>query len=444
MSYLRRTFWNNLALPMGGLVNRQPVRKYLKYYDASQYWSPERLRETQARLLQQTLETAYRDVPLYRQLFEGVGAVPSDIRTLDDLHILPVTTKEMLKDVFPDGCTRKQPLPVEHQATSGSTGLPFQSIIDADSQARARALMFLRAMSCGYRPGDAVVQIGPSPQRAGLKSLKDGLLGITYVSSRDMTDATIDHYLEIMDRKRIPYLMGTGQNMFLMALRAIERGFNHRLKAAVSWGSLLLPEHRTAIEKAFGCGTWDTYGVSEGMQVAAQCGEAHGGYHQFCLHVGVEFCRDGKPVPPGEEGELLLTRLNPGAMPFIRYKVGDMGRASLLTGCDCGRTLPMIASVMGRTSDLVRTPGGNRLTIHFFSSIFGHAVGVRNYQVRQESLDHLEIDVVLQAPEHADQLTLLKQAVLEHGDPELTINMNVVPSIKQEASGKQKYIISAL
>lgn len=429
-------------MPIGGLVTGQRVDRYLRYYQACETWPAEKIAAEQGRLLRGTLRTAYDEIPFYRDLFVQAGIRPEDIREAADLVALPITTKDMLRDAFPDRCTRMTKGPLQMQSTSGSTGRPFRSVIDADTQARARALMFLRAMISGYRPGDDVLQTGSSPSRGKLKALKDRLLGTRYVSTYDMTDTVLDRCLDTIAKDRIQYLMGTAQTMYLIARHASAVGFQHPLQGVVSWGSLLLPIHRQQIHEAFSCRVFDTYGVSEGMQIAAQCGEAHGEYHQFPLHVIAEMSHEGAPATTGKSGDVLLTRLNAGAMPFIRYRVGDRAVVSDNAPCPCGRTTPRLASIQGRTSDIVTTPNGNRLTVNFFSSLFGAVSGLVSFQVRQIDLEHLHITVAVDESGDLPDLNLILEQILHKGDSDLQITIEVVNEIPLEKSGKQKYIVS--
>ena len=89
----------------------------------------------------------------------------------------------------------------------------------------------------------------------------------------------------------------------------------------------------------FGCRVTDTYGCGEGMQIAVpQCGRNDGAYHIFMPHVALEIVDDhGEPVAPGAVGHIILTRLDPGAMPLIRYRIGDMGVKGPDEVCPCGR-----------------------------------------------------------------------------------------------------------
>ncbi len=302
--------------------------------------------------------------------------------------------------------------------------------------------MFLRAMSSGYEPGDLAVQTGMISRRGTLKRLKDQALGIRYLPTVDLTDRVLDQFMRKMAKDRIGYLMGYAQSLEIFARRAIHTGFDFELKGTVSWGSILLPEHRVLVRRAFNCKVYDSYGVSEGMQIAAQCGHSENDFHQFCLHVAIEFCRDGSPVPRGETGDILLTRLNPGAMPFIRYAVGDMGQFSMSRDCPCGRSLPLIVPIMGRTSDIIKTPNGNRLVIHFFSSTLGKVNGLLNYQAIQKSEDHLHIQFI--ADQSLDQVAwqYALETIRNSGGDRFRVTHEQVPSIPLAPSGKRQYIRS--
>ena len=148
---------------------------------------------------------------------------------------------------------------------------------------------------------------------------------------------------------------------------------------------MLFPRYRTKIEEAFETTVFDTYGCSEGFHIAAQCGlEDH--YHIQDLDVIVEFLDDDdQPVPPGIPGHVVVTRLHPGPMPFIRYKVGDIAEYKM-GKCSCGRNFSLLKSIQGRNTDVVLTPGGNRLIVHFFTGILEHFPEIDSFQVVQDDI----------------------------------------------------------
>lgn len=428
-------------LPFGDRLTRQRVMQYLQYYERSQFWPAERIAAETDRMVRETVATAYAEVPFYRDLYDAHGVGPSDIGGVADLKVLPVVTKAMLINADSKRLVRPTRFRTSEYSTSGSTGVPFKILIDDDSMSRARALMFQRSIFAGWSPGARTMQTGMSIHRGFLKGMKDKLLRISYVSAFDLTDEVLDGYLEIMDERRIDFLMGYSQSLYLFARRAREVGFNHRLISAVGWGSNMLRQYREALADAFGCQVFDSYGVSEGMQIAAEC--SAGNYHQFSLHVVAEYCRDGEPVVTGELGEILLTRTDAGAVPLIRFAVGDVGRAGDSEPCPCGRNLPLMGTIDGRTSDIVVTPNGNRLITEFFNGIFQMAQTVDSWQILQESPAAIHIRQVPREGYEPAHWDAIRNRILEMGDPDLIITMELVDEIPCEASRKRRYIKSS-
>jgi phenylacetate-CoA ligase len=353
-------------------------------------------------------------------------------------------TKNMLRSVYPDGCTRPSVRRYTELSTSGSTGAPFAVRVDSETLSSARALMFLRAQFSGWQIGEPYLQTGMTLERGAVRYMKDIALRCEYVSAFDLSDAVIDEYLDRIVAKRIEYVMGYAASIYLMARRAQQRGLKITLKGAVSWGDNMFPAYRKCIESQFGCRVTDTYGCSEGIQIAAQCGEAHGGYHIFAPHVLIELIDNGAPVRRGEIGQVIVTRLGAGAMPMIRYEIGDLARASMLDSCNCGRRWPMLQAVEGRSSDVVITPRGNRLIVHFFTGIFEYARSIDSFQVVQETRDSIIVRVVPKGALDQEEWRELRRQIAERGDPDLDVKLEIVANIPLERSNKRRFVVSRL
>jgi len=145
-------------------------------------------------------------------------------------------------------------------------------------------------------------------------------------------------------------------------------------------------------------------------------------------------------------GELVLTRLDAGAMPLIRYKVGDVGRGSDRVQCPCGRNLPQLEGVDGRLGDIVQTPSGRKLTVEFFFAIFQYTPTqtIEDWQILQSERDAIQVKVVPRAGFVWAHWEALRRQILEHGDPDLGISVEAVTSIPLEASNKRRYVKSTL
>jgi phenylacetate-CoA ligase len=179
------------------------------------------------------------------------------------------------------------------------------------------------------------------------------------------------------------------------------------------------------------------------MQIAAQCGKGPH-YHIHELDVLVEFLDDdGQPVPTGSPGNIVLTRLHAGPMPFIRYKVGDVGVRSGDSQCPCGRCFSLMESIQGRSADYVVTPSGNRLIVHFFTGILEHFSEIESFQVVQEEERSLRLRVVPRTGYGPDVEDKIRRQLIEKG-ADLAIEIETVKEIPLTSGGKRRFLIQKI
>jgi phenylacetate-CoA ligase len=434
-----------IILPLADVATRQRTMESYRFYCESQWWDRDRLCEYQDARVQELVRTSYLEVPFYRELFDKHRVDINSIVRVKDLQRLPVVTKTELRNAYPSACTRETGLPWSECCTSGSSGKPFAVRIDDYSMSQARALMMLRANFSMWNIGEPFLQTGMTLNRGVIKKCKDVIMRVHYVSAFNLSDRMLDEYLERLSSKNLRFVMGYASSLYCLAVRALEVGFNRNMGGVVSWGDNLYDHYRAKIEQAFGCRVTDTYGCGEGIQVAAQCGANDGAYHVFMPHVAVEVVGDGgEAVPPGEPGTILLTRLDAGAMPLIRYKVGDIGRMSPNAACSCGRGLEMLTKIEGRDTDVVMTPGGNRLIVHFFTGIFEYYPSVDTFKVIQEKLGAITVEIVPRPGFTKADWEKIKSEILDKGDRDLDIQLNLVDDIPLEKSHKRRFVVSRL
>jgi phenylacetate-CoA ligase len=432
-----------VLLPLGDRLSGQSIMRHYRAYERLQWDDPDTVARMRDENLRRTIRSAYEETTFYRDLYDKHGVRPSMVETLADLSILPVVTKDMLRQSYPHGCTRPTPFPRREYFTSGSTGQPFTVMVDSQTMSIVRALMMFRATLSGWRPGDAMLQTGMTLERGLVKAAKDCVLRTRYVSGFDLSNEKLDRYLDLIKRHRIDFVMGYAASIFCLAQRAEATGVTRKLRGVVSWGDNMFPHYRRLIQHQFGCRVTDTYGCGEGLQIAAQC--AAGQYHIFEPHVAVEICRDGVPVRAGELGEIVVTRLDPGAMPLIRYSVGDLGREGTRgVRCACGRTLPTLLAVEGRAADVVLTSSGNRLIVHLFTGIFEYARSVETFQVVQDRVGEILVRIVPKGQFDEAEWEQLKEEILEKGDRGLQIRLEVVDAIPVEGPQKRRFVVSRL
>ncbi len=435
-----------MILPGGAILFRQNVARELAFIEEAQWWDPDRIRELQQERLQRLIKVAYEEVPFYRSLFVRAGLTWEDVRSLDDLALLPVVTKSMLRSEYPAGTTRKTAFPTYEVRSSGSTGANFCVQEDSETAANYRAFFMLALGWAGWRIGEPHMQTGMTLDRSLDRRLKDFFFRCSYVSAFDLSNTNLDTALDTLERKSIRFLWGYPGSLYYLARRAAERGWSRPLVSAVTWGDNLYPHYRSMIESVFQTKVFDTYGCGEGIQIAAQCGyRSH--YHVNSLNVIVELLGgDGKPVERGQAGHVVLTRLHPGPMPLIRYAVGDIAIRGASASCPCGRHLELLDCIEGRDTDVVFTPSGNRLIVHFFTGILEHFSEVREFQVVQPDHDSIVVRVVVTDPaaSHRELPERISAAFRAKGLTDLSVAVHRVAEIPPAASGKRRFVISHL
>ncbi|NOZ73317.1 MAG: phenylacetate--CoA ligase family protein [Chloroflexi bacterium] len=220
----------------------------------------------------------------------------------------------------------------------------------------------------------------------------------------------------------------------------LDLGLNVYVPSILTTGETLTPNMRAAIEQAFAPGVvYNEYG-GDGMQIAAEC-ELHNGMHINAETIFIEIVRDGKRVPAGEQGEIVLTNLEATATPFIRYNIKDVGTL-MAEPCACGRGLPRLAHLEGRLTDMFVTPDGHWLTVHQFSGFFEHIQAVKAFQVIQKALDRILIKLVVDENfSEADHQRII-DTFRQYLGPNNQFELEFVDEIPLTPSGKRRFFIS--
>lgn len=425
-------------LPAGDLLAGQRMLSRLKFLEEAQWWDRNKIENERCRLLEELVRVSYEQAPFYKELMDRSGVRPGQIRTPGDLKKIPFVTKAMIRRAYPEKMLRNTGQKIYESRTSGSTGENFAVMEDAATAGWYRASFLLALEWSGWSLGEPSLQTGMTLERGVLKKTKDVLMRTSYFSAFDLSDAHLDRMLDRLDGTGIEYLWGYPGSLYCLAQRAGRKGWNRPLKSAVTWGDALYPKYRAEIERVFKTKVFDTYGCAEGMQIAAQCEK--GSYHLHDLDVVVEFLdENGNEAPEGREANLVITRLHPGPMPLVRYRIGDAGMNGA-GQCSCGRGFAVMQGLRGRETDVVITPAGNRLIVHFFTGIFEHFSAIENFQVVQEAEKDLRVFVT---PARVDKNleTALRRALEEKGLTGMDVKIEFVAEIPLKA-GKRRFVIN--
>ena len=338
----------------------------------------DRLRSLQERKLRSLVTHAYSTVAYYRRLFDQAGVHPEQVRTLDDLARLPVTTRAALQTEPAQGLlsTAYRDVLLETVRTTGSTGRPFTVRCDPAFQSLRKAL-FLRALAAGgYRPGNKLVLLAdPHPRRAPAWTRWHYL----------PRDGAPERTLQILNRIRPAMLYGpvTPLRRLVDVTVAEGRPFDG-LRSVFTTAESLDDATRRRFSEVLG-EVFDIYGSTELGTIAWEC-RAHGGYHVADETTILELL----PATSNGPCRVVATSLELRSMPLIRYDTGDLARAAP-GKCDCGRTLVRLARIEGRLVDCIRLADGRLLSPYVFTERIEDLPGIERYQLVQEALDRFTL-----------------------------------------------------
>ena len=389
--------------------------------------------------LRKLVKHAYSTIKFYKKLFDDRGLHPDDIKSINDITKIPVIDKKMLnmnslEDLISKRYKRENLIRV---TTSGSSGMPLEFFID-HSFDQYRKAQFLRPyISNGQRLWDSSISFSyhKEPKKKWFQHF--GLM----VDHRVFSGTDLGVQIKAIQDIKPAVIRTYGSVLNLQSNKIIDDRISiPKPRLIFTDSEVLMPEVRGNIENTFGAPVIDIYGTWETDNIAYEC-KYHKGYHIAMDSVIMEFLRDGKPINPHEEGEVVVTVLNNFAQPFIRYNLKDIASYNKEL-CPCGRTFPLINQIKGRTNDYMITEDGN--AISFFNYYFkGLAPHVYEYQIIQEDVCLFTVFIV-PGKSYNDQAGKIFIPVMKKFFPNAIIDIKLVPVIEREQSGKFKAFKSNL
>lgn len=428
----------NILLPVAEKLLGTPYISVIREWQQLEKQDPQTIQTIQQKKLEEILTHAQRNVPGYQSL-------PSDAK----LHDFPISTKAMYlknEDLWIASGFKKEDLLIEK--SSGSSGIQGKVYMSkAESMSEIAHQTFLWTWS-GYQPGDMLLQLGMTPNRGIFKKIKDLLFRTNYTQAFDLNKEEVITNLHAVKGKDLNmFFGGYASGLYEYARITMAQNIkNVHFKAVISWGDKMFDHYRSLIESEFQCKVYDTYGTTEGFVIAGQCD--HGSYHILTPHLYLEVLDDfGQEVAAGTWGHVVVTRLDAFAMPLIRYRLGDLAiKEDPNKTCACGRPFPMLRKIIGRDTDVVRTPAGKALIVHFFTGIFEHIEEIRQFQVVQNKVDCLTIKYISELKDEliGEVLQNAKRTMDEKAGETLHVYFERVEEIKSSPSGKPQIILSQI
>lgn len=415
--------------------------------ERSQWLAPAELEQLQLERLNALLADVGRQVPYYRDLFASLGLVPGAFKRLAELQQLPFLTKplirahsETLKSAEAHGLARFN--------TGGSSGEPLIFFIGKARVSHDVAAKWRATRWWSVDIGDPEVVVWGSPIELGtqdrVKAVRDKLLRTELLPAFEMSAAKLDGFIAAIRHKRPRMLFGYPSALAHIARHAQERGVamsDLGIKVAFVTSERLYDEQRALISQVFGCPVANGYGGRDAGFISHEC--PSGGMHLSAEDVIVELVDpQGQPVPTGQAGEIVVTHLATGDFPFIRYRTGDVAVLDERR-CACGRGLPMLREIQGRTTDFVVTADGT--VVHGLALIYilRDLPGLRSFKVVQHSRAKTEVLLVPDIGfDQVGAFTKIIEGFKRRLGPAVDIEIKTVEAIAPEKSGKFRYIVS--
>jgi phenylacetate-CoA ligase len=427
------------------------------------FWNKERetmpraeLQALQFDLLRQQLARTYENVPFYRQLFRARGIRPEDVRSLDDLRLVPFTRKSDFRDNYPFGLLavpRKEVVRVH--ASSGTTGKPTVVAYTRKDMDTWKEVCARNLLSVDITADDTV------QNAMGLGLFTGGLgwhqacehIGAMVVP---MSSGNTKRQIMLIQDFECTVLVCTPSYGIYIAEQADEMGVDlsqSTLRVGIHGAEPWSEAMRRELEQRLGLDPIDTYGLSEiiGPGVSGEC-KHHCGLHINEDHFLAEVVNPetGEPLPYGQHGELVLTTLTKEALPVIRYRTGDITRLDPAT-CACGRTMVRMEKVSGRTDDMLIVRGVNVFPSQI-ESVLLQVQGMEPHYLiivdrERGAMDDLEIWVEVSQDTFSDNIGRLK-SLQETAEDEMQEVLGIQARIRlvepgriERSMGKAKRVI---
>ena len=418
--------------------------------EKSQYLSKTEIESIQLQRLQKMITHAYNNTTYYREVMNERGITPADIQSLSDIEKLPILTKAIIQKRTDDMiATNFSKSALVKDSSGGSTGEPTVYYKDLARHNLRRADQIRHDRWTGWDIGKRKALIwGAQRDLKAVQSFREHILA-TYIERQweldafEMSDAEMARFTEQLEKLQPSMILGYANALDLYATYLLKHNPNHKIKldGIVSSAETLTEDKRERIESALHCKVLNRYGSREVGLIASECKQQKG------LHINAENIllelvdTKGFAVNQGN-GDIVVTDFWNFGMPLIRYRLGDVGRVAE-TECDCGRGLPLLGSVEGRTGDFFVTESGNKVHGEYFTHLFYELKQVKQFQMIQESIELVNLKIVESAPQSdRNYLNNIVTKTKEMLGQSVNIEIDFVDEIKPTATGKLLFTIS--
>ena len=436
----------NVLFRLHEYIKGHDTYRFLREMETADRLSPDALEQLQRQKLRDLIDYSYAHVPYVRTRMTEAGLKPADIQRLEDLRLLPRMTKADVRanrEALRSDIAGK----LSSFTTGGSTGEPL--IFDLSKRRVASRVACRQRTSrwWGVSVGDPELAIWGSPveltRQDWLRGLRDMLLATRLLSAFEMNEATMSSYLDTLERSRCRQVFGYPSAIYLLCRHAQKEGRNLRrlgLKVAFVTGEVLFGYQRELIVDILNCPVANGYGGRDSALIAHECPQ--GNMHVLADAVILETVDAlGRPVPPGEPGEIVITDLYSHEAPFIRYATGDVGVLDSKR-CACGRPLPVLERIEGRSNDVIVAPDGR--VINSLALIYSvrEIEGIERFRICQKAVDCFQVQLVCNDRLPPDGEERIRRGWSQLLRCPVSVRFEHVSQLSRDPSGKFRHVVS--
>jgi len=455
------------------LMNRRNIISRYKRLIKSEWYPEERLREIQFKKMIRMIEYANSRVPYYRKVFKEIGLSPGDIKQLEDIRMLPALSRQDVIDhhremvdsrchasiQFADNSERGagEPVPLARfrkyklvrNTSSGSTGAPTVFYEDGSITSTNWANELRMKNWYGIEPGAKEMRMVRISTEFMPKSrtllMRRYLWNQMILPGINLSEDDYRICYEGIREFRPKVFWGFTSALFGLA-EYIENNRKDisglRPRLVITWAAPLYEHEEKKMKSVFGCPVTNIYGAREVGHVAAVC--PHGSFHINQESLLVETGDIDGDYGGGDVGEILVTTLENTPMPFIRYRMGDVGRIAA-SDCSCGRSLQVLKDFLGRTGEIFMTRDGRMISPNFWCRTFMNdriAKAFKRFQVVYKKDGNIRIKLVKKHNNVHEAESLLKEFMRKNLPSDIRVDFDYVEEIKPLISGKYQMVVN--
>jgi len=441
-------FVRHFYFPLTQHFKGESISEYLKILKNNELLSLEELQNIQMTKLWHLLKVAYRNIPYYREMFDRLKIRPEEICTSQDFAQLPYLTKNDVAENLDRLTDSSYSGKIYSGKTSGSTGIPLKFYVTGEYNSWDWASRWRARNWFGVLIGDPEVAIWGRPLHSTIRKYTDLLKGrirnALLISGFEYSDEMLEKFNRQIRRFDPRYLYGYSNSIYRLALdiREHNRSIPEHLKAIFVTAETLFTQERALVESVFEVPVSNEYGCSEIGGFAYEC--PAGNWHVSIENVFMEFVENQNGVR-----EIFGTSLTNEYMPFIRYRIGDIGEW-LDEKCTCGCNLPIMKLHTGKATDVVIMNNGKTYSSEIFDYLNLALLDLKRhpfdqYQIVQTEPATFTIRYVKSRDFTKSDLILFRKIFIKTvQENDLKIDFEPVSAINPEPTGKMRYFISLM